>query len=199
MTKLPKEVTDARKPGYDINPLILGRWSPRAMTGEALSEQELMPLFEAARWAPSSYNNQPWRFVYARRDTPAWKKLFALMGEFNQGWTKEAGALAVVLSKRTFEHNGKPSRTHAFDTGSAWENLALEASSRGLVAHGMEGFDYDRARKDLGVPEDYEIMCMVAIGKRAPASKLPQELQGKEMPSDRKPLKEIVMEGTFRK
>lgn len=190
-------MTTNRQPEYPINPLILHRWSPRAMSGETISDDELMPLFEAARWAPSSYNNQPWRFVYAKRGTPHWELLFGLLVEFNQQWAKNAAALVVVLSKKTFDHNGKPAQTYAFDAGAAWENLALEASSRGLVAHGMEGFDYARARKALNIPEDYDVMAMVAIGKKAPKSVLLQEMQEREVPSQRRPLKEMVMEGCF--
>ena len=197
MMEVSKEIQQQRKTEYPIHPLILSRWSPRAMTGEELSEKELFALFEAARWAPSSYNNQPWRFIYAKKNTPHWDRLFSLMGEFNQAWTKNAAALIVVISKKTFDHNGKPSRTHSFDTGAAWENLALEASARGLVTHGMEGFDYDKAQKELGVPEDHEVMAMIAIGKRAPKETLPQQMQDKEIPSTRRPLKEIMMEGKF--
>ncbi len=91
-----------RKANYPILPLILNRWSPRAMTGEEMTDEELMPLFEAARWSPSSYNNQPWRFIYAKRGTPAWKTFLNLMIEFNQSWTKNAAALVVVVSKKTF-------------------------------------------------------------------------------------------------
>ena len=187
-----------RKSTYPILPLILNRWSPRAMTGEAMSDEELMPLFEEARWAPSCYNNQPWRFIYAKRDMPAWKTFFDLMVEFNQSWTKNAAALVVVASAKNFAHNHKPAPTHSFDTGSAWMALALEASHRGLVAHGMQGFDYAKAAKALHIPEDYQVEAMIAIGKRAPKESLEPDLQKKEEPSDRKPLNEIIMEGKFR-
>ena len=169
------------------------------MTGEMLSDEELMSVFEAGRWAPSSYNNQPWRFIYAKRDTSSWKTLFGLLVEGNQSWAQHAAALVVVVSHNTFEHNNKPPRTHSFDAGAAWENMALEATSRGLVIHGMEGFDYDKARKTLGIPYDYTIEAMVAIGKRAKKDVLPEKMQEYEYPNDRKPLKEIVMEGKFRK
>ena len=157
-----------------------------------------MPLFEAARWAPSSYNNQPWRFVYARRETPAWEKLLGLLGEFNQGWAHKAAALVVVLAKTTFDYNGKPSVTHQFDTGAAWENLALEAFSRGLVAHGMQGFDYEAAKTQLHVPDDHVVLAMIAIGKPGKMEDLSADLQEREAPSDRRPLSEIMMEGEFR-
>lgn len=158
-----------------------------------------MSLFEAARWAPSSYNNQPWRFIYARKNTEHWNRLFDLMGEFNQQWAKNAAVLLVIIAKKTFDHNEKPSRTHSFDTGAAWENLALEAEARALAIHGMEGFDYDKARQMLGVPDEYDVETMVAIGKKGKKEDLPAALQEREIPSGRKPLAEIVMEGMFRK
>jgi len=195
--KLSKEVKENRKPEHDIHPAILGRWSPRSMTGEELSDDELMPLFEAARWAPSSFNGQPWRFIYAKRNTEHWDKFFDLMMEGNQGWAKNAAVLVVVISRKNFEHNDKPSKTHHFDTGSAWENLAIEGSSRGLVTHGMEGFDYDKARKVLEIPKSFDVEAMIAIGKRGKKEDLPKEAQEGEAPNQRKPLKEIIMEGKF--
>ena len=188
-----------RKPAYPINPLILNRWSPRSMTGEELDDDDIMSLFEAARWAPSSYNNQPWRFIYAKRNTNHWDRLFNLLAEANKIWTKNAALLVVVISRKNFEYNEKPARTHQFDAGSAWENLALEASSKGIVAHGMQGFDYEKARVDLGIPADFEVMAMIAIGKRGAKENLPPELQEKEKLTDRKPLKDIIMEGIYRR
>jgi len=196
--KINNEVKNIRKPEHKINPLILSRWSPRSMTGEEISGEELMSLFEAARWAPSSYNNQPWRFIYAKRNTKPWDNLFSLMVEFNQSWTKNAAVLVVVISRKNFEHNNNPSVTHSFDTGAAWENLALQASSMGLVTHGMQGFDYEKAKKELGMPEDYSVEAMIAIGKRGRKEDLPKELQERETPSIRKPLKDIIMEGKFK-
>ena len=192
------EINSKRTTEYPINPLILNRWSPRSMTGEELGDDVIMSLFEAARWAPSSFNNQPWRFIYAKRNTGHWDRLFNLLIDANKTWAKKAALLAVVISRKNFEFNDKPARTHHFDTGSAWENLALEASSRGIVAHGMQGFDYEKAKTELGIPADFEIMAMIAIGKRGPKENLPTELQDKEKPNDRKALKDIIMEGTYR-
>ncbi len=186
-----------RQPSFPINPIILSRWSPRSMTGEELDDETIMSLFEAARWAPSSYNNQPWRFVYAKRNTQYWNRLFDLLAEPNKVWTKDAALLVVVAASKTFEYNGKLSITHQYDAGAAWENLALEASSRGFVAHGMQGFDYEKARADLGIPDSFDVMAMIAIGKRGPKENLPMNLQEKEEPNGRKPLGEIVMEGRF--
>src|SRR3990167_6942445 len=122
-----------RKSDYPIQSLILNRFSPRAMSGELLTDDELMPLFEAARWAPSSYNAQPWRILYVKRETPHWNTLFDLLVDFNKEWCAKAATLLLFFSRTTFEHNGKPSHTHGFDTGAAWENLCLEGNERGLV------------------------------------------------------------------
>jgi nitroreductase family protein len=188
--------TIVRQSKYTINPLILHRWSPRSMTGEELDNDTIMSLFEAARWAPSSYNNQPWRFIYAKRNTAHWDKLFNLLAEPNKVWTKNAAVLIVVIARKNFEHNEKYSITHQFDAGAAWEILALEASSRGLVVHEMQGFDYERA--DLEIPDNFDVMAMIASGRRGPKENLPPQLQERENPNDRKPLAEIVMEGQFR-
>lgn len=194
---LTEEVRNQRKPNYDVHPLIVNRWSPRSMTGAELSDEELMPLFEAARWAPSSYNAQLWRFVYAKRQTKFWETFVDLLAEGNKAWVQRAAALVVVTSRKLFERNDKPAATYAFDAGAAWENLALEGTRRGLVVHGMQGFDYEKARRELHVPEDYEVLAMIAIGKRAPKESLPPQLQEMERPNDRRPLEEIVMVGRF--
>ncbi|HJU14576.1 MAG TPA: nitroreductase family protein [Candidatus Nitrosotalea sp.] len=191
------EVQKTRKAEFEVNAHILNRWSPRSFTGEEINDKELFSLFEAARWAPSSFNNQPWRFVYAKKNSPHWALLFNLLADSNKQWCEKASALAVVVSLKTFEHNGKPSFTHQFDAGAAWQNLAIQATTLGLATHGMAGFDYEKARKDLGVPEGYEVMAMIAIGRRGPKESLPSELQKREAPSGRKPLGEILMEGKF--
>ncbi len=193
------EVKKIRKTEHPIQSLILNRWSPRSMSGEEISEKELMALFEAARWAPSSYNNQPWRFLYTWKNTPSWPLFFNLMVDFNKGWTKNASVLVLALSSKRFEHNGKPCRTHSFDTGAAWMALALEGAARGLVVHGMEGFDYERAAKDLEIPDDHQVEALIAIGKRAPTEDLPKELQEREKPSERNPVGAFAIEGKFKK
>jgi nitroreductase len=121
------ESGSVRKSDYPINPLILNRWSPRSMTGEALNDDDIMSLFEAARSAPSSYNNQPWRFIYAKRNTKHWDRFFNLLVEGNKIWAKNAALLVVVISRKNFEFNEKPAITHQFDAGSAWENLSLRS------------------------------------------------------------------------
>ena len=189
--------SDKRTAEYPIDGLFLDRWSPRAMTGEAIAPAELKALFEAARWAPSSYNNQPWRILYARRDSKHWTTFFSLMGEFNQSWAKDAAALVVFISRTHFDFNGKPSVTHSFDTGAAWQNLALQGWLKGLVVHGMQGFDYERARTDLNIPEEFQVEAMAAIGKPADPATLPDDLREKETPSDRRKLEKTICEGPF--
>lgn len=189
--------SENRKADHPIDKIFLDRWSPRAMTGEPISEEDLMSLFEAARWAPSSYNNQPWRLLYARRDTEHWQTFFDLMIEFNQNWAKDAAVLVFFISKTHFDFNGEPSVTHSFDTGAAWENLALQGSLKGLVVHGMQGFDYAKARTALNIPEGFEVEAMAAIGRPAEASKLPEELREREAPSERRKLEETICEGKF--
>jgi nitroreductase len=198
VTTLTEEVSGRRMAEHDILPLFLNRWSPRSMTGEPLRDEELLSLFEAARWAPSSYNGQPWRFIIAKRENRAdWERLFGLLITGNQNWAQHAGVLVVVVSRRLFEHDNKPSATHAFDAGAAWENLALEAARRGLVAHAMQGFDYERAREELEVPGEFEVDAMIAIGKRGPKEKLSERLQAMEEPRGRRPMREILFEGRF--
>lgn len=191
------EIKLHRKSDHPIHPLILNRWSPRAMTGEKLTDGEILSLFEAARWAPSSYNNQPWRFLYAKRETKYWDVFYDLLVDFNKGWCIRAALLGIVISRTTFERNNKPCITHALDTGAAWENICLEGTSRGLVVHGMEGFDYARAKKM--VPEGYEVHAMFAVGRKAPKEILSPELQEKETPAPRKKVEEFAFEGKFEK
>jgi len=191
------DATKVRKADHPINPLFLKRWSPRAMSGDGVSEQELMTLFEAARWAPSTYNEQEWRFLYARSGGADWKTFFGLLMEANQVWCDKAAVLVVVLSKKTFTHNGKPNPVHTFDSGSAFENLALQGAEMGLVVHGMAGFDRDKTRAALNIPDDFSVEAMIAIGKPGDPASLPPELREREKPSDRKPVAEIAREGPF--
>jgi nitroreductase len=182
---------------HPVDELFLDRWSPRALSGEGVSDEELMTLFEAARWAPSSYNNQPWRILYARRETEQWPVFFDLLVEGNQAWAKDAAALLLFVSKETFDFNGQPYPTHSFDTGAAWENLALQATMLGLVTHGMQGFDYERARTELNIPEGFRVEAMIAVGHPGVPAQLPEPLREREAPSGRKSLSEITCEGAF--
>ena len=190
------KIHDFRKPENPVNDIFVNRWSPRAMSGESIDDETLMSLFEAARWAPSANNNQPWRFIYARRNTPYWDTIFGLMNEGNQIWAKDAAVLIVVISKTTFD-SGKPARTHSYDAGAAWVSLALQGTLLNLVVHGMQGFDYDRAKQELRVPDDYQVEAMIAIGRHGKKEDLPDFLQEREFPSPRKSISEIALEGMF--
>jgi nitroreductase len=196
MAKL-QDATASRTAARPIDPIFLARWSPRAMTGTAVGPDDLATLFEAARWAPSSYNEQEWRFLYAHREGPHWRTFFELLAAGNQAWCDRAGVLIVVLSHRVFTRNGKPNPVHSFDTGAAFENLALQGCRMGLVVHGMMGFDYERARTALAVPDDYAVEAMVAVGHPGDPATLPEALRAMEVPSQRKPVAEIVREGKF--
>src|SRR5262245_41678286 len=173
--------SEHRQADHAIDSLFLDRWSPRAMSGEEIPEEDLMVLFEAARWAPSSYNDQPWRMLYARRGNEHWPLFFDLLVDLNKAWARNASVLVLFISKTTLTLNGKPSITHSFDAGAAWENLALQATLKGYVVHGMQGFDYERARTALNIPDGYRVEAMVAIGKPGKKEELSEELQKREM------------------
>lgn len=190
--------SDVRTPDHPIDRLFVDRWSPRAMSGEPIDEAELLVLFEAARWAPSAGNTHPWRILYARRDTEHWPVFFDLLVERNKVWCVRAAALLVFISKTSNAQSGKPLVTHTYDTGAAWENLALQGTLRGLVVHGMAGFDYARAKTVLNVPADFTVEAMAAVGKRGRKEDLPEDLQTRESPNTRKPLAELVFEGPYR-
>ncbi len=189
--------SEIRKADHPIDKLFLDRWSPRAMSGEEIAEEDLMILFEAARWAPSSFNNQPWRILYARRSSPHWPLFFGLLTDSNKVWTKNAAALLLFISKTTFDHNGKPSITHSFDTGAAWVSLALQGTLKGYVVHGMQGFDYERARIELKIPEGFSVEAMVAVGLPGDKEALPDKIKQSESPNSRRKIAETICEGPF--
>lgn len=190
-------MSDFRKTSREISPMFVNRWSPRAMSGEEIGREELLRLCEAARWAPSSMNNQPWRFLYALKNTGNWDTFFSLLAPGNQVWCGNASALLVVVSKMTFDFNNKPARTHSFDTGAAWGYFALQGSLLGLVVHGMQGFNYDKAKEVLHVNDEYRVEAMIAVGRPGKREDLPPSLQEREFPSDRKQIDSIVFEGGF--
>ena len=167
------------------------------MSGEAIPQAELDVLFEAARWAPSSGNTHPWRILYAHRDSEHWPLFFDLLVERNRIWCRNAAALLLFISRKTNEQTGRPLVTHSYDTGAAWENLALQGTLRGLVVHGMAGFDYARARTTLHISDDFDVEAMAAVGRPGPLSVLPEDFQARESPNARKPIRELVFEGRY--
>ncbi|CAG7645553.1 malonic semialdehyde reductase RutE [Paenibacillus solanacearum] len=193
--QLSEEVQAARVPEHEISPLVLNRWSPRSFLDRDIPEEDLLALFEAARWAPSASNEQSWRFILARK--PEHRATFyEFINPSNRVWCEKAPALALVLSKKT-NAQGQVHAHHAFDTGTATGLLALEATRRGLSTHSMGGFDRDKARSILGIFDDYELHSVIAIGYRGPKDALPEALQAREQPSTRRPLSDILFEGNM--
>jgi nitroreductase len=193
--------TTSRHADHPIDPQFVARWSPRAYTDETLPEATLLSFFEAARWAPSAYNAQPWRFVYARRGTPHWEQFVGFLNEFNQSWAKHAAAIVIVISKSTLTPPGSdqevPAPTHAFDAGAAWGYLALQASLSGWATHAMAGIEHDKIRNELDLSPKYKIEAAVAIGRPGDPATLPEGLRAREVPSPREPLSKIAAEGRF--
>lgn len=190
--------SSVRKSDYLIDSVFLDRWSPRAMSGENFSDEELMILFEAARWAPSAFNEQPWKFIYAHKETPDWTRFFSLLDEWNQSWCKNAGVLVCLIASKKFAKTDKLNRNALSDAGAAWENLALQGSLKGYVVHGMAGYNVEKARGVLKVSDDYEIVHMFAIGKPGNKDDLPEKAKLAERPNSRKPVSEFVFEGEFK-
>ncbi|MDO7834369.1 nitroreductase family protein [Sphingobium sp. HBC34] len=184
-----------------VEPLFLDRWSPRAFDSSAIPQADLDTLFDAARWAPSAFNYQPWRFLYAHRDSADWHRFLDVLFPFNQSWVQNAGAIIFILSDTLMAAPGsedfKPSHSHSFDAGAAWALLALQATRLGYHTHGMTGVDFDKARAELGVPDRFRLEAAVAIGRQGDKSLLPEALQAREFPSDRKPIGHFAFAGNF--
>lgn len=193
---------NGRVADHDVDSMFLERWSPRAFSGEAMPQSELMSLFEAARWAPSAFNAQPWRFIYAHAGGPGWDKLFDVLIPYNQMWVKRASVLIFIVSDRFRRSPGadpQPLYSHSFDAGAAWASLALQAHKAGWAAHGMSGLDVAKAYESLGVPEaDYRIEAAVAIGRPAGPEVLDEPFRAREVPSGRNPVESFAFEGEFR-
>lgn len=190
------DVAELRQPDHDILPAFLNRWSPRAFSPEPVNDETLMRVFEAARWAASSYNEQPWRFLVARTpDDHA--KFLNLLNAANQAWAKNAPVLYLIISKRTFTHNNQPNASYQFDAGTSSGYISLQATLEGLYVHGMAGFDRDRARTELGIPDDFDPIAMYALGKIGDKEALPPPVREREIPSGRRPLSESFREGGF--
>lgn len=194
--------TNGRTAEFDADPMFLERWSPRAFTAEPMPQDVLMTLFEAAHWAPSAFNGQPWRFVYAHRETPEWDRLFDVLIPYNQMWVKNASVLMFIISDR-FRHTSggvaQPLRSHSFDAGTAWGYLALQAHRMGWAAHGMAGFDVAKSYEALGVPEEtFQVEAAIAVGRIADPSVLDEAFRAREVPSHRNPIASFAFEGTFK-
>lgn len=189
----------SRQPAYPINPLFVQRWSPRAFDDSPLTHEELMMILEAARWAPSAYNVQPWRFLYALRGDAHWQQYLDLLDPFNAGWARHSGALVFLLSDTLMESSEghRPLRSHSLDAGAAWMQLALQAQLNGFSTHAMGGIFHRDVHQQLNVPDRYQVEIGIAIGRQGETSRLPESLQEREQPSARKALSELAWAGTF--
>jgi nitroreductase len=184
---------------HPIEELIRRRWSPRAFSDRPVEPEKLRSLFEAARWAPSSFNEQPWSFIVATKDKPEeYAQLLSCLVEKNQQWAQLAPVLMVSVAKLNFEKNGKPNR-HAFhDVGLAMGTMLVEATALGLFVHQMAGFSVDKAREGFAVPEGFEPVAAVAIGYAADPEVLPEAFREQEVgPRRRKPISEFVFAGKW--
>jgi len=190
-----------RKAEYPIEDVFIRRWSPRAFDGSLLEEGDILRLFEAARWAPSAFNAQPWRFLYALRGSADWERFLDLLIPFNRSWAESASGLIFVLSDRYMRNpDGTPkaeSHSHSFDAGAAWGYLALQATHDGLHVHGMTGIDFDKAYSALAVPEGFRIEAAVAVGRIGDPATLPEGLREREGPSGRLPLSQLAFAGSY--
>lgn len=201
MSALPPDAPrkDARSSDHPIDRLFLERWSPRAFSGASMAHADLLTAFEAARWAPSSLNYQPWRFVYAHKEHPRFTDFLSLLAEKNRLWAQKASALVFFISDTRVVYGEKvmDSPSHAFDTGAAWANFAHQAFILGYSTRAIGGFDKVAAPDVLGVPAGFHVHAAVAIGVPAAAETLPEVFRAKEAPSSRRPLADMVFEGYF--
>ncbi|MGC0775385.1 MAG: nitroreductase family protein [Candidatus Acidiferrum sp.] len=184
---------------FPIHDLIRNRWSPRAFSDKPVEPNVLVSLFEAARWAPSSSNEQPWAYLVATKDDAEnFAKLLSVLVDFNAGWAKGAPVLVLAVSELKFRANGTPNRNASYDTGAATALLSVEATARGLAVHQMAGFDHAKAKQVFDIPADCEPIAAIAIGYPGDPDSLPEKLRDREVaPRTRKPLSEFVMSGRW--
>lgn len=190
-----------RQPDYPIERLFTERWSPRAFNEDSISEQELMTMLEAARWAPSAYNSQPWRFVYGIRGSQEFNALMDGLVDSNRVWAKNAAAVVFIVSspymRRWNSDEDVVSRSHTFDTGTAFGFLTIQAMKMGWYTHGMVGLDYEKCAAIVALPTDFRIEAAFVVGHRGEKKNLPEMFQPHEQPNDRRPLRESVFKGSF--
>jgi nitroreductase len=192
-------MSDVRSPDHPIERFFLDRWSPRSFSGEPVPHAVLASAFEAARWAPSAWNAQPWRFVVARPRDAAWETFLALLIPHNRLWASRASALVVIVSKLTVERAGQlaDNHSHSFDTGAAWANFAHQALLLGWHTHGIGGFDRAAARTELAIPDGFAAEAMVAVGRQGHLADLDEQFHAREKPSGRNPQAAFVFSGCF--
>ncbi|MGK0358645.1 MAG: nitroreductase [Bradymonadia bacterium] len=186
-----------RTPEGAVDSLFLERWSTRAFAATPVPQATLDALFEAARWAPSCFNDQPWLFVYAN-DDESLARFRPLLNDWNQQWANTAPVLGFIFARKTFRENGNPNRWASFDAGAAWMSLALQARLRGLYTHAMAGVDFEKVHATLNVPVgEYEAICAFVVGERGDAATLPAEMAAMDAPNGRVARAEIARKGGF--
>lgn len=194
-------VTNPRTPDNTIDPIFVNRWSTRAFDAAPMAKADLLSLIEAARWAPSAYNIQPWRFVYVERTDPSWDDTMALLDPFNASWGKDASAIIFLASDTLVDQpetgDTRPSGYHSFDAGSAWAQLGLQAHMLGYSAHAVAGLYHDKTKDYFNIPDRFKVEIAILVGKRTTPEKLPEALQERETPSPRLAFDQIAFEGTF--
>ena len=183
---------------YPILEEIRQRWSPRAYSDKAVEKEKLQSIFEAARWAPSAFNEQPWRFIVGRKGEKTWDLILETLGEWNQKWAGKAPVLVINIGKKTSSFNSKPNATYAYDTGQAVAMMVTEAVNQGMIAHQMSGFSAEKATELFDIPEDYQPISVTAIGYLGDPDQLPEDMRKSELEDrKRKPLAETVFSGKF--
>lgn len=191
-----------RRADHAIHDVFLERWSPRSFDGSSLGKTDVMRLLEAARWAPSAFNSQPWRFLYSLRDDAHWGRFLNILLPANREWAARSSAIVFVLSDgyRRDESGAviEPAYSSSFDTGAAWGQMALQAVHVGLHTHAIAGLDYEAAQRDLAVPDGMKVEIAVAVGRICSGQgMLSEALQEREMPSDRRKLASLAFAGPF--
>ena len=184
---------------FPVHELIQNRWSPRAFSDKPVPQEVLRSLFEAARWAPSSNNEQPWAYIVATKDdVENFEKSLGALVEFNANWARKAPVLVIAVAELAFAKNNAPNRNAQYDVGAASLQLSIEATARGLVVHQMAGFDPETAREAYDIPQGWEPIAAMAIGYPGDAASLPEPLQSREKaPRSRKRIREFVMSGQW--
>jgi nitroreductase len=192
-------VLNTRIPDHPVADLFPARWSPRAFSEAVMTEAEVLLLLEAARWAPSASNVQPWRFAWGLRGDAGFAAIAGALVPFNRAWAEKASALIVVASRRVRDGSEGvvDNPWHGFDAGTAWGLLAMQAQMSGFHAHAMGGFDHAVAAQALGLPEDHALHAVVAVGKLGDPAQLPEALRARETPSQRLPLAALAGRGKF--
>ncbi len=185
----------------EILDVIVDRWSPRSFDAKPLPQGDLDVIFEAAGWAPSAFNIQPWRFLYSHRGDTNWERFLSLLVDFNQSWAKDASVLVFLASDtlgRKPDGTTEPNHSHSLDAGAAWALASLQATAMGYHTHGMTGIKFDEAKAALGIPDDFRLEAAFVIGRQAPLENLPEALQAREVVSGRNPVAEFAFAGNFR-